>query len=160
MKKCSFNWNIGMLPKYVVLVETWGCYPLFELSKTCSGIVCNGSWWLLQNTPPHWNLGRSWQFEYWLLQNPPHTHSHTHTKLKFRQILTFWVLTTTETPRWKLKFTQILAVSVFGLLQTGLLLEYVETNRCIPEVYHLVNTCDSTCKQWFVLETVIICLRR
>ena len=37
--------------------------------------------WVLSTieSPPHWNLDRSWHFEFWLLQNPP--------QLKFRQIL-------------------------------------------------------------------------
>ena len=81
--------------------------------------------------PPNWNLGRSWQFEFWLLQNIP-------PQLKFRQILALWILTTTEhphppTPPPKLKFRQILTFWVQ--------LEYVETNCCIPQGYHLVQTC-------------------
>ena len=66
---------------------------------------------LLQSTPPpppHWNLGRSWHFEFSLLQSIPPP------KLKFRQILALWVLTIPEYPPspWKLKFRQILALWV------------------------------------------------
>ena len=61
--------------------------------------------------PPHWNWGRSWHFEFWLLQNMPPpieigiswhlrvlttTEYHSPWKLKFRQILALWVLSTTE----------------------------------------------------------------
>ena len=47
----------------------------------------------LQNTPPeNWNLGRSWDFEYFQLQNTPPQ------KLDFRQILGLWVFSITEYP--------------------------------------------------------------
>ena len=54
--------------------------------------------WVLtwQSNPPHphpenWNLGKSWNFEFWLGRVPPW-------KLKFRQILELWVLTWQSTP--------------------------------------------------------------
>ena len=51
----------------------------------------------LQNTPPpeNWNLARSWDFEYFQLQNTPPTHPP---KLKFSQILGLWVFSIIEYP--------------------------------------------------------------
>ena len=122
---------------------------VLKLARTpCSGIWYRTpppppmkSWpnlalWVLITTelpPPNWNLGRSWQFEFWLLQNTP---PPPHPKLKSRQILALWVLDyyrpppTPLTPSPKLKFRQISTVWVQ--------LEYVETNCCILQGYHLV----------------------
>ena len=45
-----------------------------------------------EHPPPHWNLGRSWHFGFWLLtfQN---TSSPPQKKLKFRHTMAFWALT-------------------------------------------------------------------
>ena len=68
----------------------------------------------LQNTPPpeNWNLARSWDFEYFQLQNTP-------PKLKFSQILGLWVFSITEypPPPRKLKFRQILGLWVFSITE-------------------------------------------
>ena len=78
---------------------------------------------------------------FWDLVQKPHPHPP---KLKFSQILALWVLTGTEhdptpspTPlNWNLARSWHFA---FWVVQTGLQLEYVETNCCIPQGYHLVS---------------------
>ena len=72
--------------------------------------------------PENWNLGRSWDFEYFQLQNSPPPPSPW--KLKFRQILGLWVFSVTEYPPTppppptpKLKFRQILGLWVFPVTE-------------------------------------------
>ena len=84
--------------------------------------------------PENWNLGRSWDFEYFQLQNTP-------PQLKFRQILALWVFSVTKypppqieisgdlgtlsifsyrippPPPKKLKFRQILALWLFSVTE-------------------------------------------
>ena len=70
---------------------------------------------VMQRHTENWNLGRSWHFGFWLSRSPPLS------QLKSRQISTlwvFWVYITPPPPPWRL--------------------QYVETNACIPQGYHLV----------------------
>ena len=86
--------------------------------------LCSGIWFTTPLLPENWKLGRFWHFRIWVPEHLPPK------KLKFRQILVLWDLTSrTLSPlQWQL--------------------EYVETNRCIPQGYHLVTHCWASAQNW------------
>ena len=93
------------------ICDAWACWSGWKFGANSTEYPYS----VIQNTPPppeNWNLGRSWDFEYFQLQNTPPR------KLKFRQILGLWVFSVTEyPPPRKLKFRQILGLWVFSVTE-------------------------------------------
>ena len=74
------------------ICDAWACWSGWKFGANSTEYPYS----VIQNTPPpkkNWNLGRSWDFEYFQLQNTPPPR-----KLKFSQILGLSVFSITEYP--------------------------------------------------------------
>ena len=115
-----------------LLVST---YVVYERQSVIQGLPESGT--------ANENLGRSWHFEFefvWrvpLILPPPSENENLGRSWHF-DFEFVWRVTLPPPRKWK--FAQILALWVWvGLERPPPFLQYVKTNRCMPEGYHLVS---------------------